>query len=44
MKDKKTKKYASGGSVSARADGIAKKGKTDTKMPKMAKGGKMKGC
>jgi hypothetical protein len=44
MKDKKTKKYAAGGSVSARADGIAKKGKTDTKMPKMAKGGKMKGC
>jgi hypothetical protein len=44
MKDKKTKKYASGGSVSARADGIAKKGKTDTKMPKMAMGGKMKGC
>jgi hypothetical protein len=40
----KDKKMAKGGSVSARADGIAKKGKTDTKMPKMAKGGKMKGC
>ena len=43
------KKYAEGGSVSSRADGMAKKGKTDTKMPKMAKGGyamggKMKGC
>jgi hypothetical protein len=43
------KKYAEGGSVSSRADGVAKKGKTDTKMPKMAKGGyamggKMKGC
>jgi hypothetical protein len=33
------KKYAEGGSVSSRADGIAKKGKTDTKMPKMAMGG-----
>jgi hypothetical protein len=46
MKDKKMgmKKMAKGGSVSARADGIAKKGKTDTKMPKMAMGGKMKGC
>jgi hypothetical protein len=51
MKDKKMAKkasggscYAKGGSVSARADGIAKKGKTDTKMPKMAMGGKMKGC
>lgn len=44
MKDKKTKKYASGGSVSSRADGVAKKGKTHTKMVKMAKGGKMKGC
>jgi hypothetical protein len=39
-----TKKMAAGGSASARADGIAKKGKTDTKMPKMAMGGKMKGC
>ena len=38
----KTKKMA--GSTSARADGIAKKGKTKTKMPKMAMGGKMKGC
>jgi hypothetical protein len=46
MKDKKMgmKKMAKGGSVSSRADGIAKKGKTDTKMPKMAMGGKMKGC
>jgi hypothetical protein len=33
------KKYAEGGSVSSRADGIAKKGKTDTKMSKMAMGG-----
>jgi hypothetical protein len=33
-------KMAKGGSVSKRADGIAKKGKTDTKMPKMAMGGK----
>lgn len=32
-------KMAKGGSVSSRADGVAKKGKTDTKMPKMAKGG-----
>jgi hypothetical protein len=38
------KKYAKGGSVSSRADGVAKKGKTKTKMVKMAKGGKMKGC
>jgi hypothetical protein len=37
-------KMAKGGSVSSRADGVAKKGKTDTKMPKMAMGGKMKGC
>jgi hypothetical protein len=44
MKDKKTKKYAAGGSVSARADGIAKKGRTKCATPKMAKGGKMKGC
>ena len=35
---------AKGGSVSARADGIAKKGKTSCSMAKMAKGGKMKGC
>jgi hypothetical protein len=39
MKDKMTKK-AAGGNVSKRADGVAKKGKTDTKMPKMAMGGK----
>ena len=32
-------KMAKGGSVSSRADGIAKKGKTNTKMPKMAMGG-----
>ena len=32
-------KMAKGGSVSSRADGVAKKGKTDTKMPKMAMGG-----
>ena len=46
MKDKKMgmKKMAAGGNVSKRADGVAKKGKTDTKMPKMAMGGKMKGC
>jgi hypothetical protein len=29
-----------GGSVSSRADGAAKKGKTDTKMVKMTKGGR----
>ena len=29
-----------GGSVSSRADGVAKKGKTDTKMVKMNKGGR----
>jgi hypothetical protein len=29
-----------GGSVSSRADGVAKKGKTDTKMVKMTKGGR----
>lgn len=39
MKDKMMKK-AAGGNVSKRADGIVKKVKTDTKMPKMAKGGK----
>ena len=33
-------KMAKGGSVSKRADGVVKKGKTDTKMPKMAMGGK----
>lgn len=31
--------YAKGGSVSARADGVAKKGKTHTKMVAMRKGG-----
>ena len=31
--------YAKGGSVSSRADGVAKKGKTNTKMVKMAMGG-----
>lgn len=35
----KTKKYASGGSVSSRADGCATKGKTKTKMVAMNKGG-----
>ena len=30
--DKKKKKYAKGGSVSARADGIAKRGKTNCKI------------
>ena len=35
----KTKKYASGGSVSSRADGCATKGKTKTKMVTMNKGG-----
>jgi hypothetical protein len=40
----KTMKMAKGGSASKRADGIAKKGKTKAMMPKMAKGGKMKGC
>jgi len=50
MKDKMKKKagggscYAKGGSVSARADGIAKKGRTKCATPKMAMGGKMKGC
>jgi hypothetical protein len=33
-------KMAAGGNVSKRADGVVKKGKTDTKMPKMAMGGK----
>ena len=32
--------YAKGGSVSSRADGVAKKGKTHTKMVAMNKGGK----
>ncbi len=32
---KSMKKYASGGSVSSRADGVAKKGKTSCKMVKM---------
>lgn len=36
-------KFAKGGNVGARADGAAKKGKTDTKMPKMAMGGYAKG-
>ena len=40
----KAKCYAKGGSVSSRADGVAKKGRTSCKMPKMAKGGKAKGC
>jgi hypothetical protein len=40
----KAMKMAKGGSASKRADGIAKKGKTKAMMPKMAKGGKMKGC
>lgn len=34
------KAYAKGGSVSSRADGVAKKGKTNTKMVAMNKGGK----
>jgi len=39
-------KMAAGGLAAGHktADGVAKKGKTDTKMPKMAMGGKMKGC
>lgn len=43
---KMMKKYAKGGNVSARADGMVSKGKTKCKMPAMAKGGKMKmkGC
>lgn len=36
-------KMAAGGNVSKRADGVVKKGKTDTKMPKMAMGGYAKG-
>ena len=47
MKDKKMAKKmpkkAAGGSVSKRADGCAVKGKTKTKMPKMAMGGYAKG-
>lgn len=41
MKDKKMKKYAGGGLAAGHkaADGIAKKGKTKAKMPKMAMGG-----
>ena len=35
----KGKKYAKGGSVSKRADGVAKKGRTKTKMIAMACGG-----
>ena len=38
MKKPMMKKYAKGGSV-GKADGVAKKGKTHTKMVKMAKGG-----
>lgn len=38
MMKKPMKKYAKGGTV-GKADGIAKKGKTHTKMVKMAKGG-----
>jgi hypothetical protein len=38
FKKKPTKKYAKGGSV-GKADGCAKKGKTHTKMVKMAMGG-----
>lgn len=34
-------KFAKGGSVSARADGCATKGKTNTKMVKMTRGGMM---
>ena len=43
---KGTKKYAAGGLAAGHksADGIAKKGKTKGMMPKMAKGGKTKGC
>ena len=36
-------KYAKGGNVSSRADGVAKKGKTRGMQVKMAAGG-MKGC
>lgn len=35
----KTKKFAKGGSVSKRADGVAKKGRTKAKMIAMAGGG-----
>ena len=51
MPKKMPKKMAAGGLAAGHktADGIPMKGKTDTKMPKMAKGGyamggKMKGC
>jgi hypothetical protein len=44
MKAKGGKCYAKGGSASARADGIAKKGKTKGTEIKMAKGGRAKGC
>lgn len=41
----KMKKYAKGGGVfRSSANGIAKKGLTKAKMPKMAKGGRAKGC
>jgi hypothetical protein len=39
MKAKGGKCYAKGGSVSSRADGVAKKGKTHTKMVAMKRGG-----
>lgn len=38
-----SKKMASGGSFRRSADGIAKKGKTKAKMPRMAGGGSVKG-
>lgn len=50
MKDKKMAKkmpkMAAGGLAAGHkaADGVAKKGKTKGMVPKMAKGGKMKGC
>lgn len=44
-KSPEVKKYAKGGSVSSRADGIAKKGRTNVKYVKMSGNGKMgKGC
>ena len=43
-KAKGGKCYAKGGSASARADGIAKKGKTKGTEIRMAKGGRAKGC
>lgn len=45
MKAKGGKCYAKGGGVfRSSANGIAKKGLTKAKMPKMAKGGRAKGC